>query len=252
MELNAIYVIWLREMKRFSRDKFRFIGGITTPLIYLAILGLGLKSSFQFADPNFDYLHFILPGIIGMSLLFTSIFSGISVIYERQFGFLKELLVAPVSRASIVLGKISGSTTIAFLNGAILLIIGLLFGLIPLQNITILSVLIALLFMILIASSFVSLGLALAAKMNSMEGFQFVMSFLVMPVFLLSGVFFPINNLPPWMAALAHIDPLMYGVDGIRGALLGSSLNSIWLNLAVLIIFNIAMILITKKLFERI
>lgn len=251
MEFSSIYTIWLREIKRFMKDKTRYLGGLINPIGYFVIMGFGLGSAFSDVVEGGNYMQFILPGIIGMALLFTSIFSAISVIFERQFGFLKEMLVAPISRTSIVVGKVLGSATTAMLNGVVLLLIGIVFGIIPAAQLNPVSILIALVFMLLIASSFVALGLALAAKMNSMEGFQFVMGFLVMPVFLLSGVFFPIANLPNFLQALAYIDPLMYGIEGLRYALLGTSFISPYIALVALLIFNGLMIAVASRLFKK-
>ncbi|QQR93068.1 MAG: ABC transporter permease [Candidatus Iainarchaeum archaeon] len=251
MEFSSIYTIWLREIKRFMKDKTRYLGGLINPIGYFVIMGFGLGGAFSDVVEGGNYMQFILPGIIGMALLFTSIFSAISVIFERQFGFLKEMLVAPISRTSIVIGKVLGSATTAMLNGVVLLLIGIVFGIIPAAQLNPVSILIALVFMLLIASSFVALGLALAAKMNSMEGFQFVMGFLVMPVFLLSGVFFPIANLPDFLQVLAYIDPLMYGIEGLRYALLGTSFISPFIALGALLIFNGLMIAVAARLFKK-
>lgn len=250
MELSAIYTIWLREIKRFQRDKARIIGNLATPIIWLAIGGVGLSSTFSLPDTS--YLSFVTPGIIGMSLLFTSIFAGISVIADKQFGFLKEILVAPVSRTSIILGKIAGSATVSVANGILILIIAILFGIFPFSSLNILYLVSTILFMILTSTSIVSLGLIIASKLNSMEGFQLIMSFLVIPLFLLSGAFFPLQNVPSWMRMLAFFDPLMYGVDGMRASLINLSQLPILSDLAVLTVFCIIVIFISSFMFRRI
>jgi ABC-2 type transport system permease protein len=251
MNLSAIYTVWLREMLRYRKDTTRVIGGLVTPILYLVILGIGLGSAYGL-DQNGSFLGYIGPGIIGMSLLFTSIFTGISVIFEKQFGFLKEMLVSPISRGSIALGKIAGSATIATISGVLLLILMLVFGVLPFSVGLIPSYLLAILVMGLISSVFCSIGLSLAAKMDSMEGFQFVMSFLVMPVFLLSGVFFPLDKTPDWMRLLSHADPLMYGVDSLRGLLLGHSMFPLEVSLGVLLGFALFSGYITVRVFRGI
>lgn len=237
---------------RFWRDKFRVIGGLVTPLLYLIIMGVGLGSAFKIEGDNSSYLAYLTPGIIGMSLLFTSIFTGISVIFEKQFGFLKEMLVSPVSRASIALGKIAGSATVSLISAVILLALVLVVGIIPFSLALIPALILTLFIMALIAIIFVSIGLSLAALMDSMEGFQFVMTFLVMPMFLLSGVFFPLNKTPEWMQLISHVDPLMYGVDALRSALLGTSIFPLHVTLIVLGVFAIIASFVTVRVFERI
>ncbi|MDD5163704.1 MAG: ABC transporter permease [Candidatus ainarchaeum sp.] len=251
MEFNAIYIMWLREMKRFFRAKSRIIGNLSMPFIWLVIMGIGLSSSFSIPGVKFDYLAFIAPGVIGMTLLFSSIFSGISVIWEKQFGFLKEILVAPVSRTSIVLGKIFGSATISFINGVLIMIIAILIGSISIASLSVFSILLAIIFMILICLAFVSVGIAIASRLNNMEGFQMIMSFLVMPTFFLSGAFIPLQNAPLWMGTIAMFDPLLYGVDGLRGVFLGVSQFPIAIDLGVLAGFCVAMILLSSYLFRR-
>lgn len=249
--MNIIHTIWLREMKRFLRSKSRIVGNLSMPFIWLVIMGFGLSSSFALPGADFDYIHFLAPGIIGMTLLFTSIFSGVSVIWDKQFGFMKEILVAPISRLSIVLGKIAGSSTISLINGILIFAIAVLLNAIDISNLTILSVTASIIFMLLISFSFVSIGLIIASRLDNMEGFQMIMSFLVMPLFFLSGAFFPIENVPAWMKFLAYADPLMYGVDGLRGGLIGISHFSVWFDLNVLIIFSLITILISSFLFKK-
>jgi ABC-2 type transport system permease protein len=214
-ELYAAYAIWLRELVRFSSERTRIIGSFGQPLIYLIVMGTGLGATFRSSSvpQGFSYIAFMYPGILGMTILFTSLFSAISVIWDREFGFLKEILVAPVSRGSIVLGKVLGGATVATLQGMVLLILAPFVGL-PLDIPQILGVILT---MILVASALVSLGLAIASRMSSMEGFQVIMNFIVIPMWLLSGAFFPLRGLPAWMSVLTRIDPLTYGVDALRG-----------------------------------
>lgn len=249
--LNAIYTVWLREMIKFFREKPRIIGNVATPFFWLAIMGVGLGATFNVPNATYNYLSFVAPGIIAMSLLFTSIFSGISIIFDKQFGFMKEILVAPISRVSIVLGKLFGSTTTSLITGLIVFIVAAIMGGVVVQNITILNVLLIIIIMMLICFSFISIGIAIASKLESMEGFQVIMSFLVMPMFLLSGAFFPLENVPTWLRIISHIDPLMYGVDALRGVMLGTSIWPVYLNILVLIGFSAVFISLATWLFNR-
>ncbi len=249
MNLNAAYTIWLREMKRLLREKPRLIGNLATPFIWLAIMGVGLASSVVLPGGKGNYLTFVVPGVMGMTILFTSIFAGISVIFDKQFGFLKEMLVAPIPRSSIVAGKIAGSASVAIMNGTIILIVAALFG-ISFPNLSILTFLTAVVLMALTSIFFVSLGLAIASKLDSMEGFQVIMSLLVMPVFLVSGSFFPLENVPGWMKTLALIDPLRYCIDGIRAALVGQSQFPLIVDFGALLLLSAVMWIASTFLFE--
>lgn len=212
--LKVIYAIWLREFKTFTREKSRIVGMIGQPLLYLLIVGKGLTSSMSLnnAPEGIDYLMFMYPGIIGMSVLFTSIFSSISIIWDREFGFLKEVLVAPVPRWAVAVGKMAGGATVATFQSVILI------GLAPLVGISLsILVIVKLLFLSFLMSFTVTgLGVMIAARMESMQGFQMIMNFLVMPLYFLSGGMFPINSAPDWMKTLMLIDPLTYGVDALR------------------------------------
>jgi len=220
-ELRAAYAIWLRELTRFLSERTRIVGALGQPLIYLIVMGTGFGATFRAtAVPGgFSYLVFMFPGVLGMTVLFTSLFSAISVIWDREFGFLKEILVAPVSRASIVLGKVVGGATVATLQGLILLALAPLVGV----RLTPVEVLQLCLVMVLVAAALTSLGLAIASRMSTMEGFQVILNFLVVPMWLLSGAFFPMRGLPTWMAVLVRVDPLTYAVDALRGVIYAGS-----------------------------
>lgn len=252
--LEAAYTIWLREMKRFLKSKSRMIGSGGQPLIWLAIIGVGLGSAFALtAGPGIPYLTFISVGVISMTLLFSSIFAGVSVIWDKQFGFLKEILVAPISRLSIVLGKIAGSTTIALMTALIILVLVVVLGILPLSDLSVLGLVEAILLMILVSATFVAMGLIIAALINNIESFQVLINFLVMPMFLLSGALFPINaSLPVWLDSLSHIDPLFYATDGMRSALIHFSTYSIWIDASVTVAITVIFVGIAFVLFKRI
>jgi len=213
--LRTIYIMWLRELKKFVRSRSRIVGALGQPLLFLLALGYGLGSVFQAAGQG-NYVQFLVPGVVGMAIVFTSIFNGMEVIWDRQFGFLKETLVAPVSRIAIMLGRTFGGATVATVQGCIVFVLTLLFGFQPNSWALLVP---ALLLTFLIASVFSAFGITVASFVRDMQGFQLVMNFLVMPMFFLSGALFPLTNIPLLLRALASIDPLSYGVDGIRGLL---------------------------------
>jgi ABC-2 type transport system permease protein len=246
-ELRAAYGIWLRELIRFISERARIVGALGQPLIYLAIMGTGFGASFRSAavPRGFSYLQFMYPGVLGMTVLFTAMFSAISIIWDREFGFLKEILVAPVARVSIVAGKVLGGATVATLQGVLLLVLAPIVG-VRLGPAQILGVIIV---MLLVAAALTSLGLVIASRMATMEGFQVVMNFLVLPLWLLSGAFFPLRGLPAWMTVLTRIDPLTYAVDALRGLVYGGSplarilvAHSYGLNVAIIALFLTVML----------
>lgn len=215
--LRVIYTIWLREFKAFLRERGRIIGMIGQPLLYLLILGPGIASGLTInRAPDVGYVQFMFPGILGMSVLFTSIFSGISIIWDREFGFLKEVLVAPVPRWAVAVGKVLGGATIAVLQSMILVMVAPCAGIYPSPWMA--GQLLLLCFLISVAVT--SLGTAIAARMRSMQSFQMIMNFLVMPLYFLSGAMFPLASAPAWMQTLMVLDPLTYGVDALRNVVL--------------------------------
>ncbi|MFS8639600.1 MAG: ABC transporter permease [Symbiobacteriaceae bacterium] len=214
-ELRAIYTLWWRDLVRFVNEPARLMGFMVQPVIYLGLFGVGFGATFRAAavPEGFRYVTFMFPGVLGMTVLFTALFSGVSVIWERQFGLLKAILIAPVSRAAIVLGKALGGSTVAVLQGTLLLLLA------PLADVDLDAGRVLRLWAAMwpMALALTGLGLAIASRMSSMEGFQVVMNFLVMPMWLLSGAFFPLQGVPRWMEVLMRVNPLTYGVDALRG-----------------------------------
>ena len=247
--MDIIYTIWLRNMKRYLRSKSRIIGSIAMPLFFLFFLGFGLNSVVELPGLGENYIVFLVPGMIAMSVLFTSVFSGIQVIWDKQFGFLKETLVAPVSRLEIMSGQTLGGATTAVIQGSIILFLSVFLGL-PVTNPA--GFLIAFLFMILIGISFTAMGIAIASRMEDMTGFQLIMNFVVFPIFGFSGALFPISTLPAWIIPLTLLDPLTYGVEGIRYGLTGVSQINPLVCGAVLGSFTIAMTILGAFLFRKI
>jgi ABC-2 type transport system permease protein len=247
--MDIIYTIWLRSMKRFIRSRSRIIGSIAMPLFFLLFLGFGLNSVVNLPGMGENYIQFLIPGMVAMSVLFTSVFSGIQIIWDKQFGFLKETLVAPVSRLEIMLGQTAGGATTAVVQGLMILILSLLIGL---SIKTIPGFLIAIGFMVLIGIGFTAFGIAIASSMEDMNGFQLIMNFVIFPIFGLSGAMFPISSLPGWLGPITMLDPLTYGVEGIRYGLTGVSQINPVICFAVIGGFTIAMTVIGAYLFRKI
>jgi len=246
---TAIYVLWLREMKRFLRAKSRVIGTLAMPLFFLAFLGLGFGNmNIPGMANGVDYIHFLVPGIVGMTMLFTSMFAGISVLWDREFGFLKEIMVAPVNRISIVIGRIVGGATTSIFQGILILGISILMGF---KIVGISAFLLSIVFMLLISSAFIGLGLIFASKMRDIHGFSLIMNFVIFPLFFLSGALFPLENLPVWIRCFSYLDPLTYGVDGLRSVLIGVSSFPVLFNFAILIGFSALMVFLGAYFFEK-
>lgn len=213
--MSTIYILWLRQLKRYWRSKPRIIGSIGQPLLFLVALGFGMGPIFERAGGG-NYIDFLAPGVISQAILFMAIFSGIELIWDRQFGFLKETLVAPVPRLHIMIGKTLGGTTIATLQGVIVLLLTLVVGFRP-ENLAKLPIAIGIMF--LVALLYTSVGMTIASLLEDFHGFQLIMNFLVMPSFFLSGAIFPLKNVPKIFEQIARVNPLTYGVDGLRESL---------------------------------
>lgn len=218
MAARGAYVIWLREVLRFIREPARIIGMLAQPLLYLLLVGNGISHGFHLDTGRpVNYLAYMFPGIVGMSVLFTSMFGAMSIVWDREFGFLKEVLVSPVPRWAIAVGKAVGGTSVAVVQGAVLLLLAPAVGLHPgagafLELVGVLA---------LVALAITGLGILIASRMDSMQGFQTVMNFLIMPMFFLSGALYPLRGMPPWLGALMRVDPLTYGIDALRHIMYG-------------------------------
>lgn len=243
-----IYVLWMRQLKRYVRSKPRVIGSLGQPLLFLLALGFGLGPVFRKAGQG-SYLQFLAPGVVGMAVLFTAMFSGIELIWDRQFGFLKETLVAPVPRIQIMIGRTLGGATVSAVQGSIVIGIAVAAGF-RVTNYAGLPL--ALLFMGLIGLMFTALGTAFASVLPDFQGFQLVMNFLVMPIFFLSGALFPLTGSPKALQAIATVDPLSYGVDGLRASLVGVAHFGVATDLVVLSGLCAALLVLGGWLFSRI
>jgi len=244
--LQTVYTLWLREMLRFKRSKSRIVGSIATPLFFLVIMGSALNTSVSVRSGS--YIDYMTPGIIGMSILFSSLMGGVSIIWDREFGFLKEILIAPVSRFYTALGKAVGGVTTAMIQGVLLMVIA---GLIGVEYVSIWGELFSIVIMFLTGLGFIGLGIALASKIDSHEGFQMVMTFITFPVLMMSTAFYPMENLPTWLSIPVHLNPLTYGIEALRWSLFGVSEIPIIRSLIVITVFAVVMIEIGGWSFDR-
>jgi len=246
--VSTIYILWLRQVKKYFRARSRIVGALGQPLLFMLAFGFGFGQVFRQAGQG-DYIQFLGPGIIMMSVLFAAVFSGIDLIWDRQFGFLKETMIAPVPRWQIMLGKTLGGATVASFQGLIVFLMALVIGfrfhdplMLPLGA----------LFVFLVAVIFTSFGVAIASRIEDMQGFQLIMNFLVMPLFFLSGALFPLQGLPAAMEVVTRVNPVSYGVDGLRGALIDSSVFGIATDLLVMVVLAVVLLAIGSYLFEKI
>ena len=246
--MEVVYILWLRQLKRYVRSRARIVGSLAQPLLFLVALGFGFGPIYARAGGG-NYIQFLAPGVIAMTILFTAMFGGIEVLWDRQFGFLKETLVAPVPRLQVMLGRTLGGASVATLQGIIVFVLTLGVGFRPAH---VAQFPLALVMMFLTALLFTALGTAVACVLEDMQGFQLIMNFLVMPLFFLSGALFPLAGVPRAIELVARVDPLSYGVDGIRGALIGASHFSLLADIGVLGAFVGVLLAVGSYLFSRI
>ncbi len=245
--MNTIYILWQRQLIRFFRTKTRIVASLAQPVLFLVAFGFGLGPVFAAAGKG-NYIQFLAPGIIGMTILFSSVFTGMEIIWDKQFGFLKETLVAPVSRFNIMLGRTLGGATVAFLQGILVFLITLLVGFRPNFGGTIL----ALVFMFLVALLFSAFGTTVASQLEDMQSFPLIINFVVMPIYFLSGAIFPVQGLNAILNWIIRFNPLAYGVDGIRGALIGAHTFSYWNDFGVLAILGLIIVAIGGYFFSKV
>jgi len=257
MALRGIYIIWYRELLRFVRERSRIVATMAMPLLFLVIFGAGLKNSMGPLAPGVDFLQFMYPGIIAMSVLMTSFMGGMSVVWDREFGFLKEVLVAPLSRSGVALGKTLGGATVAMIQGILLLVLAPIVG----ADLTPLLVLKLVPLMLLLAVTVSAFGILIASRIQSMQAFPMVMQVVVFPLIFLSGVFFPVNNVPVWLEVLAKINPVTYGVDatrhlfltldnGLRVSLFGHTMGTLE-DVAIVLAFGAVAVIAAVWSFEK-
>ncbi len=246
--MGAIYILWLRELKRYTRSRVQMIVSLAQPCLYLFAFGFGFGAVFRQAGRG-SYLQFVAPGIIAMTILFSSVFNGVAMLWDRQFGFLKETLVAPVSRLQIMTGLTLGSATVSMIQGTLVLLICLLAGFRP-HAWTALPA--GFIFIFLEAVVFSALGTVIGSVLKDMQGFQLVMNFIVMPIYFLSGALFPLDNQKLGMRIANGLDPLSYAVDGLRGTLSQQWHYAVGTDIAVLAIISCCFLLLGAYLFSKI
>lgn len=250
LDLEAIYGIWLRDIKKFWRERSRLWGGIARPILWLLILGSSLKpaiSAESLGSKSLDYTQYIFPGVVALTLIFAALQSATSIIWDREFGFLKEVLAAPVPRLSIIIGKSLGGATQATMQGIITLAFGPLIGLwfdIP-------TILAMIAMMFVVAFALTSLGVVIASNMSSFEGFGTISNFVVMPMYFLSGAIYPTASVPFWIKPLIVINPLSYGVDALRHIAVGIGSFPLLFDVGFLVCFATIMTAVALPLFNR-
>lgn len=255
--INSVFTIWEREVIRYTRDRARILSTLFQPIMFLVIFGAGLRGPLASSNLGVDFVKFMYPGIIAMNVMGIAFFSSISTVWDREFGFLKEILVAPVSRSAIVLGKALGATTIASTQALILLFLAPFIGL----SIHPFIVLHLFLLMLLLSFAVSGMSLVIASIMKTMESFGVLMQIFIFPMFFLSGAFFPLTSAPGWMKTLSGINPLTYGVDAARQIILGAQidpnviaklvLHSVYIDGLFLLVFSAVMVSISVWAFNR-
>ncbi len=253
---RTVYMVWYREIIRFLRSPARIVSGLAQPILFLVVLGAGLNPLVGDSSDGVTYQEFIFPGVLAMSVLFSSLFSAISIVWDREFGFLREMLVAPVSRTGLVLGKAAGGGTVAVMQGIILLVLAPFIG-VSLDAFQVLGVFALLL---LLAFALVAFGIVLASRMQRMESFQMVMALVVNPMLFLSGALFPLNDLPTWLAFLTRLNPATYGVDAIRRVMIPGAPAvtifgwpvPIWLDVVIIFTMGVAMLAMSVRSFRKV
>jgi ABC-2 type transport system permease protein len=246
--MNTIFILWLRQLKRYVRSRGRVVASLAQPLLFLVAFGFGFSTLYRRAGAG-NYIQFLAPGVISMGVLFSAVFSGIELIWDKQFGFIKETLVAPVPRWVVMLGRTAGGATVALIQGVIVIIMCTLVGFRP-HALTTLPLL--LVFLALVAVMFTALGTSIACIVADFQAFPLVMNFLIMPLFFLSGALFPLNQVPSALEAFATVNPLSYGVDGVRGALTGVWHFNPFADVGVLVVMTALLLIMGTRLFSRI
>jgi ABC-2 type transport system permease protein len=247
MEFYGVYILWLRDLKRYVRARSRVLGSLGMPIFFLAFLGMGFRRASLPSLSGISYIDFLAPGVVSMVVLFTGTFSGVSIVWDRQFGFLREIMVSPISRTTIALGRTLGGATTAILQGLLMLIVSLAIGFRPEP----IGILYSLAFMVLMAISFTGMGIAISTLMEDIHGFQLVVNFFVFPIFFLSGALFPIKEFPEHVRFLTYFNPLTYGVDGMRWSLIHFSEFNPLVDFLVLGAFSVAVMVVSTVLFNR-
>jgi len=243
-ELGGLYAIWEREVRVYLRERSRVLSSIVSPILWLVVYGGGLGS--QISVSGLSYQAYIYPGIIVMALIFSSVFYGASIVWDKKVDFLKEVLVAPVRRSTAFLGKVAGGATDGLIQASIILLLSPFFG------VTVgLNLVLVYMYLIILLVGLVSIGLIIGSFMESSEGFSLIGGFIIFPLFFLSGALFPLTNLPDWLLTLTLANPLTYGVDAMRGLMLGSYRFGLFVDFSILLTFAAVMVGLGSLAFEH-
>jgi ABC-2 type transport system permease protein len=246
--MEVIYILWQRQMKRYFRSRSRILGAVGQPLLFLLALGYGIGSVYKQAGQG-DYIQFLVPGIILQTILFSGVFWGIQILFDKRFGFLKEMLVAPVSRLRILLGNASGGATISFIQGLLVFGVSFFLGFRPYDWA---MVPFALVIMIVLSLTLTSFGAAIASSLEDFQGFQAINNFLIFPLFFLSGALYPLTSAPDFLKVLGAINPLSYSVDALRYTLINQSHFGIEKDIIVMTVTLVVAIWLAVYRFDRV
>lgn len=265
-EIRAALVVWEREMIRFSRDKTRVIAQMVQPLLYMFVLGGGLSALVASSTGGVDFKTFLFPGVVAMSVLFTASFSGISMVWDREFGFLREMLVAPVSTAAILTGKCLGGASVATIQGVVVLLLAPLVG-VPYDPLLMLEMLVL---MFIMSFMITALGLVLSSRVKQVQSAMPLVQMIITPLMFLSGALFPLSRLPAWLTVVTHLNPMTYAVEPMRAAVFdrltltpdaraildpgiwwGSFQVPVWLQVIVVIASGLLLLGVSVKVFAR-
>lgn len=246
--MRVMFILWLRQIKRFFRAKSRMLGAIGQPLLFLLALGYGLGSVYKRAGQG-DYLEFLVPGIMAQTVLFSAMFYGAMIMFDKQFGFLKETLVAPVSRLKIMLGGALGGATTAVMQGTLVLVISLLLGFRPEHWLLVIP---AIAVLSILAVSIACFSSGIGSFVEDMQGFQAINQFLVFPLYFLSGALYPLTNVPDWLRVVAEVNPMSYAVDAMRYLLIGQTHFGLLKDLVVLIVTMVVLMIFGAYRFRHI
>ncbi|MBV0923437.1 ABC transporter permease [Halomicroarcula limicola] len=246
----AVYGLWKRDIVRFWRAKSRVVGLLLGPFFILVFFGFGFSDArFGSVPSSLSYLEYLVPGILGFTMLFSASFTGLAVLSDREVGFLKEILVAPVSRTAIVVGRIAGGATTTMLQALLILVLAIPLGFRPAS---LAGVLVAVSFLVLVAATFIGLGLAIASQFKDTQGYNLIVNFALFPLAFLSGAFYPLSNLPLPLRLVGYLNPLTYGVDGLRGALVGYSERALVADFGAMVVAAAVTVALGAALFRRV
>jgi ABC-2 type transport system permease protein len=248
MQLDVIYILWLRQMKRYFRSRSRVLGAIGQPILFLLALGYGIGSIYKKAGQG-DYIQFLVPGIIVQTLLFSGVFWGIQILFDKRFGFLKEMLVAPVPRVKILLGNALGGATISMIQALLVFVISIALGFHPYSW---LLLPVAFLVAVVLSITLTSFGAGIASMVEDFQGFQGINNFIIFPLFFLSSALYPLTNAPAWLKFLGTINPVSYQVDLLRYTLIHQNHFSLGLDFAVVSVTLLASVFFAVSRFDRI